>query len=78
MIKQRMLTTQQRKLLELQQAGADDHAIAQALGICVGTVRIKRADLRKCIAKGAYSDIGTLKADGDNLTRDLFAEGGAL
>lgn len=78
MSKQRILTNQQRKLLEMQQAGSDDHAIAAAIGVCVGTVRLKRAALRKGIAKGAYSDIGALRADGgDNLTRDLFAQGGA-
>lgn len=74
--KQRCLTAQQRKLLELQQAGANDHAIADALGIHIGTVRLKRAALIKGIAKGSYSDIGDLSLSADTRTRDLFAEGG--
>lgn len=73
--KQRTLTAQQRKLLEMQQAGANDHAIADALGVHVKTVQLKRAALINGIAKGAYSDIGSLSLCADTRTRDLFEEG---
>lgn len=76
MSKQRLLTSQQRKLLEMQQAGESDFAIAAALGVLESTVKIKRADLKKGIAKGAYSDLGSLRAEIDAKTADLFADGG--
>ena len=72
-MKQRLLTAQQRKLLEMQQTGASDQSIAEAMGINVGTVRLKRAALRRGFAKGLYSDVGTLPASGA-VVRDLFAE----
>lgn len=71
-MKQRPLTPKQHKLLEMQQAGATDHAIASALHIHVGTVRSKRAALRRGIAKGAYLGMETIPVN-----RDLFAECGA-
>lgn len=71
-MKQRTLTAKQRKLLELQHAGASDAAIAGTLGVQIGTVRLKRAALRAGIAKGAYSDLGELHANFDSKTRDLF------
>lgn len=69
MTKQRPLTEKQRILLEMQKAGATDHAIAAALHIHVGTVRAKRAALRQGIRKGAY-DISNMPVT----TGDLFTQ----
>lgn len=63
--KQRPLTDKQRKLLELDAAGATDEVIAAELAIHPGTVRAKRAALRRGIAKGAYSDLPAMPASGD-------------
>ena len=73
-MKQRLLTAQQRKLLEMQQTGALDKSIADAMGVNIGTVRLKRAALRRGFAKGLYSDVGLLPASGA-VVHDLFAEG---
>jgi FixJ family two-component response regulator len=76
-MKQRPLTPKQRKLMEMQQAGATDHAIAAALHIHVGTVRQKRAALHRGISKGVYSDIDSLPANRACWAiQDLFAESG--
>ena len=66
-MKQRQLTEIQRRLIELDVAGARDEAIAHELGIHVGTVRAKRAAIRRGIAKHAYSNLPDMPA-----THDLF------
>lgn len=77
-MKQRPLTPKQRQLLEMQQAGATDHAIADALHIHVGTVRAKRAALQRGINKGAYSDMDTVPVNRSCwAVQDLFAEASA-
>lgn len=68
--KQRQLTDKQRKLLEMQLAGATDHTIAKVLGIHVGTVRLKRAALRRGMSKGIYSNLNSVP-----LPADLFSIG---
>ncbi|MBI3146350.1 MAG: hypothetical protein HYZ18_14080 [Pseudogulbenkiania sp.] len=66
-MKPRNLTDQQRRLIEMDMAGATDAAIAEALGIHTGTVRAKRAAIRRGMKKGAYTDLPAIPA-----TMDLF------
>lgn len=68
-MKQRPLTDIQRRLLEMDVAGATDAAIAAELGVHVKTVALKRAAIRKGIAKGAYNNLPSIPASGD-----LFGE----
>lgn len=67
--RQRKLTEKQRLLLEMQQAGATDAAIAAALGVSVGTVRLKRAALARGLALGAYSNTSAVQMQPDLFTQ---------
>lgn len=62
---QRDLTDKQRRLIEMDVAGATDAAIAEELGIHIKTVQIKRAAIRRGIAKGAYQNLPAMPASGD-------------
>jgi DNA-binding NarL/FixJ family response regulator len=55
-VKQRPLTQAQLKLIQMEREGYGDDAIAQSLGVHVGTVRLKRAAIRRGLAKNAYSN----------------------
>lgn len=68
-MKQRQLTEKQRKLLEMDVAGATDEEIAVELAIHPGTVRAKRAALQRGIRKGAYSDLPAMPGSGDLFTQ---------
>lgn len=65
----RPLSPKQRKLLTLQQDGASDETIARELSIHVGTVRLKRAALRRGMTNGAYSDLDSIP-----MPPDLFSQ----
>lgn len=65
---QRELTEKQRQLLDLDAAGASDEVIACTLGIHTGTVRAKRAAIRRGVRLGAYRGLPPLTATGDLFT----------
>lgn len=55
-MKQRQLTEIQLTVISMDREGRSDHEIAAKLGIHVGTVRLKRAAIRRGVAKNAYSN----------------------
>ncbi|MBY0453758.1 MAG: LuxR C-terminal-related transcriptional regulator [Burkholderiaceae bacterium] len=71
-MKQRPLTDKQFQLLKMHHAGATDEAIAKELNIHAGTVRLKRAALRRGMSKGIYSNLNDVP-----LQADLFSIGAA-
>lgn len=54
--KQRNLTDIQLRLIEMERQGFGDEAIGRDLGIHEGTVRAKRAAIKRGLAKEAYAN----------------------